>query len=130
VVQSGHAPCPSHGMLRQNESSARLPRLTISSLQGDLPMTVFTTAHSGVHFSPVNYLEGNPSVETVNMVRISYKDGNTSSVVSFASSNQVCELDYKPQSVDLWDYKGDVVVRKYPYDPQNPYYFTTLDIPI
>jgi primary-amine oxidase len=93
-------------------------------------MTVFTTAHSGVHFSPVNYLEGNPSVETVNMVRIGYKDGNTSSVVSFASSNQVCELDFKPQSVDLWDYKGDVVVRKYPYDPQNPYYFTTLDIPI
>jgi hypothetical protein len=39
-------------------------------LQGDLPMTVFTTAHSGVHFTPVNYLEGSPSVETVNMVRI------------------------------------------------------------
>jgi primary-amine oxidase len=33
-------------------------------------MTVFTTAHSGVHFTPVNYLEGSPSVETVNMVRI------------------------------------------------------------
>ena len=33
-------------------------------------MTVFTTAHSGVHFTPVNYFEGSPSVETVNMVRI------------------------------------------------------------
>jgi primary-amine oxidase len=78
-------------------------------------MTVYTTAHSGVHFTPVNYLEGSPSVETVNMVRIrqalsfpairesrtdfhySYKNGTTSSVTSFAQSNQVCELDYQPQ---------------------------------
>jgi primary-amine oxidase len=130
-------------------------------------MTVYTTAHSGVHFTPVNYLEGSPSVETVNMVRIrqvlqflaiwerrtnfncSYKHGTTSSVTSFAQSNQVCELDYQPQygkllaslknhrsrsadqrQVDLWKYKGDVVIRKYPYDPNNPYYFTTLDIPL
>jgi primary-amine oxidase len=88
-------------------------------------MTVYTTAHSGVQFIPVNYHEGNPSVETVNMVRIGYKNGNTSSVVSFAPSNEVCELDFKPHNVDLWDYKGDVVVRKYPYDPQNPYYSTS-----
>jgi primary-amine oxidase len=93
-------------------------------------MTVFTTAHSGVHFSPVNYHEGSPSVETVNMVRIVYKNGTTSSVLPFASSDYTCELDYKPQHVDLWNYKGDVVVRKYPYDPSNPYYFTTLDIPL
>jgi primary-amine oxidase len=93
-------------------------------------MTVFTTAHSGVHFTPVNYHEGNPSVETVNMVRISYKNGTTSSVKAFASSNTTCEVDYKPLHVDLWKYTGDVVVRKYPYDPQNPYYFTTGDIPI
>jgi primary-amine oxidase len=75
-------------------------------------MTVYTTAHSSVQFIPVNYHEGNPSVET-------------SSVVSFASSNEVCELDFKPPYVDLWEYKGDVVVRKYPYDPQNPYYSTS-----
>lgn len=93
-------------------------------------MTVFTTAHSGIKFAPVNYLEGNPSVETVNMVRINYSNGNTSQVISFAASNQTCGLDYKPQFTDLWQYKGDVVVRKYPYDPQNPYYFTTLSIPL
>ncbi|KAH8731081.1 copper amine oxidase [Phaeosphaeriaceae sp. PMI808] len=97
---------------------------------GDLPMTVYTTAHTGVHFSPVNYHEGNPSVETVNMVRIDYKNGVTSSVTSFLASNTTCEVDYKPHFVDLWKYKGDVVVRKYPYDPSNPFYFTTLKVPI
>jgi primary-amine oxidase len=93
-------------------------------------MTVFTTAHSGVHFAPINYFEGNPSVDTVNMVRINYSNGTTSNVVSFSSSNRTCELEYKPQHVDLWKYTGDVVVRKYPYDPSNPYYYTTVDIPL
>ncbi|GME48726.1 Major facilitator superfamily [Neofusicoccum parvum] len=34
---------------------------------GDLPNTVFTTAHSGLHIAPLNYLPGDPSRETVNM---------------------------------------------------------------
>lgn len=42
---------------------------------GDLPNTVFTTAHSGVQFMPLNYLLSDPSRETVNQVRIDYEDG-------------------------------------------------------
>ena len=83
-------------------------------------MTVFTTAHSGVKFVPVNYHMGSPTVETVNMVRINYEKGKTTKVLSFAASNATCGLNYEP----------DVVVRKYPYDPTNPYYDTTLSIPL
>lgn len=35
-----------------------------------------------------------------------------------------CEIDYTAQEAELWDYKGDVVVRKFPYDPDDPYYET------
>ncbi|KAJ5663299.1 hypothetical protein N7507_004030 [Penicillium longicatenatum] len=88
---------------------------------GDLPNTVFTTAHSGVHFMPLNYLLGDPSRETVNMVRIDYDDGNVSAVHTFGQHDDKCELDFKPAEFSLWDYVGDVVVRKFPYDPNDPY---------
>ncbi|KAJ5139695.1 membrane copper amine oxidase, partial [Penicillium atrosanguineum] len=88
---------------------------------GDLPNTVFTTAHSGVQFMPLNFLLGDPSRETVNMVRIEYDDGNVSAVHTFGQHDETCELDFTPTEFSLWDYIGDVVVRKFPYDPNNPY---------
>jgi primary-amine oxidase len=33
-------------------------------------------------------------------------------------------VEYTPVEEDLWDYKGDVVVRKFPYSPNDPYYET------
>jgi primary-amine oxidase len=53
------------------------------------------------------------------MVRIDYKDGNTSAVELFGQKGE-------PESceADLWGYTGDVVVRKFPYDPNNPYFET------
>lgn len=91
---------------------------------GDLPNTVFTTAHSGVQFMPLNYLLGDPSRETVNQVRIDYNDGNVSAVKTFGQKDQTCAYDLEPTEPDLWDYKGDVVVRKFPFDPNDPYYKT------
>ncbi|KAI8241344.1 hypothetical protein K4K57_000053 [Colletotrichum sp. SAR 10_99] len=91
---------------------------------GDLPTTVFTTAHSGIQFMPANYFEVGPNVETVNMVRINYHDGNTTDVLTFGAETDACGLDYEPTQVDLWEYKGDVVVRKFPYLPDDPYYET------
>ncbi|KAJ5587639.1 uncharacterized protein N7459_003404 [Penicillium hispanicum] len=88
---------------------------------GDLPNTVFTTAHSGVQFMPLNYLLGDPSRETVNMVRVDYDDGNVSAVVTFGQHDDQCGLDFTPKEASLWDYVGDVVVRKFPYDPNDPY---------
>lgn len=91
---------------------------------GDLPNTVFTTAHSSLMFSPVNYLLGNPAQSTVNMVRVDYKDGVTSHVETFGQKNDTCKLKYTPIDADLWSYTGDVVVRKFPFDPNNPFYET------
>ncbi|KAF7196652.1 Membrane primary amine oxidase [Pseudocercospora fuligena] len=70
---------------------------------GDLPNTVFTTAHSAVHFMPLNYFDEDVSRRTVNQVRIDY-DGE------------------KSQEQELWKYTGDVVIRKFPYDPNDPYF--------
>ncbi|KAJ5745952.1 membrane copper amine oxidase [Penicillium odoratum] len=91
---------------------------------GDLPNTVFTTAHSGVQFMPLNYLLGDPSRETVNMVRVVYDDGNVSAVHTFGQHDDQCTLDFTPAESSLWDYVGDVVVRKFPYDPNDPYFDT------
>ena len=82
---------------------------------GDLPNTVFTTAHSSVQFMPLNYYLEDISHESVNMVRINYNAGNVSKVKTFAQLQPVCSLDLAKQDPDLYSYKGDVVIRKFPY---------------
>ncbi|EPE06668.1 copper amine oxidase [Ophiostoma piceae UAMH 11346] len=91
---------------------------------GDLPNTVMTTAHSGIQFMPSNYLEGDASRFTRSQVRIQYSDGVTSNVETFGQKDTVCELDFTPIEPDLYSYTGDVVIRKFPYNPNNPYYET------
>ncbi|KUI65756.1 Amiloride-sensitive amine oxidase [copper-containing] [Cytospora mali] len=93
---------------------------------GDLPNTVFTTAHSGITIMPSNYFEIDQSRSTVNMVRIKYNEGVTTDVETFGQkeTSGTCDISYAPTEAELWDYKGDVVVRKFPYDPNNPYYET------
>lgn len=92
---------------------------------GDLPNTVFTTAHSGLQIMPLNYLDGSPVKDTVNMVRVDYGDGNLSTVVSFGQGSPECGVvDLEELVPDLTSYLGDSVVRKFPYDPNDPYYET------
>lgn len=91
---------------------------------GDLPNTVFTTAHSGVQFMPVNMFDEGTNIATSNMVRVNYGEGETSAVKTFGHENDTCEWQYEPAFVDLWVYKGDVVVRKFPYDPEDISYDT------
>lgn len=91
---------------------------------GDLPNTVFTTAHSGLQIMPLNYLPRDPSRETVNQVRIQYAGGNTSQVIEFGQQEPTCSIDIESAQPDLEKYVGDVVVRKFPYDPNNPYFET------
>ena len=86
---------------------------------GDLPNTVFTTAHSSVVFMPSNYFDLDESRKTVNMVRVAYEGGSVSEVETFGQAQQdVCEVDA------LWDYTGDVVIRKFPYDPNDQFFET------
>ncbi|KAI0123803.1 membrane copper amine oxidase [Xylariales sp. AK1849] len=91
---------------------------------GDLPNTVFTTAHAGIQFMPSNYFDIDQSRRTVNAVRINYSNGTATEVAAFGQQDETCALDFTPVEYDLWDYKGDVVVRKFPYDPNDPYYET------
>lgn len=91
---------------------------------GDLPNTVFTTAHSGMQFMPSNYFAIDQSRQTVNMVRIEYENGTTTAVETFGQKDVACDVDFEPAEADLFSYVGDVVVRKFPYDPANPYYET------
>lgn len=75
---------------------------------------------------PSNYFTIDQSRNTVNMVRIDYSNGNTSAVELFGQKveSESCEINYAPGEADLWGYTGDVVVRKFPYDPNNPYFET------
>jgi primary-amine oxidase len=41
---------------------------------GDLPVTMFSSAHSAMRFEPLNYLSGDPSVASYQQVRIDYDD--------------------------------------------------------
>ncbi|KAH8686036.1 membrane copper amine oxidase [Tricladium varicosporioides] len=92
---------------------------------GDLPNTVFTTAHSGLQIMPLNYLLGSPAKETVNMVRVNYGDGNKSEVLEFGQGSPDCGVESLEALVpDLTSYVGDTVVRKFPYDPNDPYFET------
>lgn len=95
---------------------------------GDLPNTVFTTAHSGIQFMPLNYLLGDPSRQSVNQVRIDYGGGNGSRVPStvdtFGQIDDSCTVNFEPIEPDLSEYVGDVVIRKFPYDPNDPYFET------
>ena len=71
---------------------------------------------------PVNYLLGDPSRETVNQVRINYADGNVTSLKTFGQKDTTCQVDFVPVEPDLSQYHGDVVIRKFPFDPNNPYF--------
>jgi primary-amine oxidase len=91
---------------------------------GDLPNTVFTAAHSGIQFTPHNYLLGDPSKESVNMVRLSYGGGSATVNKFGQGTGNVCPLAYEPLVPDLEGYIGDVVIRKYPFNPNEPFYET------
>lgn len=91
---------------------------------GDLPNTVFTTAQSAVHFMPLNYFEGDQSRKTRNMVRIDYDGGEVSDVEMFGQNEGLCAVEVGGEDAELWGYTGDVVIRKFPYDPNDPFFDT------
>lgn len=91
---------------------------------GDLPNTVFTTAHSSVQFMPLNYYEGDISRGTRQMVRINYDNGQVGNVKTFGAEEANCQVKVGGEMEALDGYVGDVVVRKWPYDPNDPYFET------
>jgi primary-amine oxidase len=58
---------------------------------GDLPNTMFTSAHSAMRFEPFNYLEGDPSVASNQQVRIDYdEEGHVAFVEEFGKKTGTC----------------------------------------
>lgn len=87
---------------------------------GDLPNTVFTTAHSGMMIEPFNYLDSSPVKQTRHMVRIDYtSDGDITKVEKFGVKAPVCDVNMKSVDRDLKGNIAPVVVRKFPYDPRS-----------
>lgn len=61
---------------------------------GDLPNTVFSTAHSAITIEPFNYLAGDPSRATTQQVRInSIAGGGNGSVTGFGAKPVTCSVD-------------------------------------
>lgn len=73
---------------------------------------------------PSNYFSMDQSRQTVNMVRIEYGGGNASTVETFGQKDDTCALNFTPVEPDLVGYKGDVVIRKFPFDPNDPFFET------
>lgn len=79
---------------------------------GDLPNTVFSTAHSAITIEPFNYLPGDPSRATTQQVRInSGGQGGNSSVTSFGAKPVTCSVD----SVRTFPSIGYSFVLRIPY---------------
>jgi len=96
---------------------------------GDIPNTVMTTAHTGIQFTPSNYFVDDQSRRTVNQVHIAYGEGKTAEVETFgqfeaSSEDATCKPNYEPVDANLAGYVGDIVVRKFPFDPNNPFFQT------
>nr|KIR88896.1 hypothetical protein I308_00977 [Cryptococcus tetragattii IND107] len=91
---------------------------------GDLPNTVFSTAQSGMMILPHNYLLSDPSRQATQQIRIDYNNNSTTDVYSWDSQIAAGKLDFSQITWDPYTYDGDVSVRKFPYDPRNPFNHT------
>ncbi|KAK2746498.1 hypothetical protein FQN57_003124 [Myotisia sp. PD_48] len=87
----------------------------------DLPNTIMTSAVSSMAIVPQNYFLGQPSRATRQQVRVDYGRGTPAKVEKFGSHQAKCEFDMENAISNLTDYKGDIVVRKFPYAPWDPY---------
>ncbi|KAF7290310.1 Amine oxidase [Mycena chlorophos] len=88
---------------------------------GDLPNTVFTYAQSAFLVTPHNYLEHDPSRVTRQMLRIDYNTTGVQLVKQFGAVQPSGLVNLTTLRPDYFDYEGDVAVRKFPYDPLDPF---------
>jgi primary-amine oxidase len=58
------------------------------------------------------------------MVRLSYGGGSATVNKFGQGTGNVCPMAYEPLVPDLEGYIGDVVIRKYPFNPNEPFYET------
>lgn len=88
----------------------------------DLPNTVMTSAQASMIFSPVNYFEHNPYKATSQQVRIDFtSEEGVTDIHEFGKQMASGTVSLEDIGFDFYSYTGDIAVRKFPYDPQNPY---------
>lgn len=57
---------------------------------GDLPVTMFSSAHSAMRLEPLNYLAGDPSVQSSQQIRLDYDDaGEVEHVETFGRDDDI-----------------------------------------
>jgi primary-amine oxidase len=108
---------------------------------GDLPNTVFSTAHSAITIEPFNYLPGDPSQASTQQVLIKTTDSQAE-ITRYGAKNTTCPVDlvrfnswyisdqrfdaddcYSLQSQlnpDLSQYSNTISVLKFPFDGSKP----------
>jgi primary-amine oxidase len=59
---------------------------------GDIPNTVFSTAHSAMIIEPLNYLLGDPSQASTQQVLIKTTDGKPV-ITTYGAKNATCPVD-------------------------------------
>ncbi|RGP60861.1 hypothetical protein FSPOR_10362 [Fusarium sporotrichioides] len=86
---------------------------------GDLPNTVFSTAHSAMTIEPFNYLMGDPSQASTQQVLIKTTDGKPE-IVTSGAKKATCPVDLVQLNPDLSSYSNSISVLKYPFDGSKP----------
>lgn len=105
---------------------------------GDIPNTVFSTAHSAITIEPFNYLLGDPSQASTQQVMIKTSDGKAE-VTRYGAQNATCAvamvryfttfgqrlmltilLLQSQLNPDLSQYSNTVSVLKFPFDGSKP----------
>ncbi|GAA5855142.1 hypothetical protein JCM9279_001967 [Rhodotorula babjevae] len=92
---------------------------------GDLGNTQHTTAHAGMIFSPHNYDDFAPSQQSSQMVRLTYNtssgDSFVEDVLTFGGKSASGMFNLTAAQPDYYAYEGDSNMRKFPYDPTDPF---------
>ncbi|KAG5826835.1 hypothetical protein H9Q74_003084 [Fusarium xylarioides] len=86
---------------------------------GDLPNTVFSTAHSSMLIEPMNYLLGDPSQASSQQVLIKTTDGKPE-ITRYGAKEATCPVNLAQLNPHLSDYSNSVSVLKYPFDGSKP----------
>ena len=111
-----HAPhtgdLPNTYVRKLSRASFALPRFAFR---------VFPTAQGSMQFLPHNYLERDPSRNVHHQVRIDYSNDGVSKVHKWGAEWPEGTMDLSKTNPNLYTYQGDVAVRKFPFDPANPF---------
>ena len=76
---------------------------------GDMPLTLFTTAHASVHFQPLNYYADDISTESLSQVQVDfdYRGNQTIETVNTFGQNPAwCSVDLSKDAPDIYSEQG------------------------